>query len=104
MSPDIQPLFDSATLHFPTQSGRSLQWPDELQQPSMRAQQQPSNVQKRPLDSVSPTIGEDLLDSLGEPSVPGWSLATEQGEQRGTLVGDEIEMQAAMTGNAGTLP
>ena len=36
--------------------------------------------------------------------MPGWSLATEQGEQAGTLVGDESEMQLAMTGNAGILP
>ena len=49
-------------------------------------------------------MGEDVLDSLGVPSVPGWSVAAEQAEQAGTLVGDESEMQGAMRGNAGTLP
>ena len=46
-------------------------------------------------------MGEDLLDSLGEPSVPGWRETIEQGEQVGPLDGDESEMQAVM-GNART--
>ena len=52
---------------------------------------------------MSPALGEDLLDSLGEPFEPGWSEATEQGEKAGTLVGNESDMQTAM-GGAGTLP
>ena len=55
------------------------------------------------LELMSPTMGDDLLDSLGELSVPGWSPAIEQSEQVGTLGGDESEMKAAM-GSAGTVP
>ena len=35
--------------------------------------------------------------------MPGWSGATEQGDQAGRLIGDESEMHAAM-GNGGTVP
>ena len=49
-------------------------------------------------------MGEDVLDSFGVPSLPGWSVAAESGEQSGTLVGDVSETQVAMTGNAGMLP
>ena len=103
MRPNVQPLVDSPTLHRPTLSVRSLQLPTDLQQPPVGLQQQPCNLQQQPFDLISPTMGEDILDSLGEPSVPGWSAATEQGQQAGRLVGDESEMQGAI-GNAGTLP
>ena len=39
MRPNAKPLVDSASLHVPTQSLRSMQWPTDLQQPSTRSQQ-----------------------------------------------------------------
>ena len=73
MGPHVRPLVDSPTLHVPTQSVRVRQWPTDLQQPSTRSQPQLANQQQQhgnmqhSRDLMSPPLGEDLLDSSGEP-------------------------------------